>query len=123
VYWADYQVLYRVLQNKHQAVSQGVHRFGKRSLFSYMRAFTKAAQRRITALGAVFQHPVDLFSVPGFHHDNHQHIIVDFIDDPVETLANSIPLLAGKLLRTRRARVTHQFVKAPDYANDIFSGD
>jgi hypothetical protein len=31
VYWADYQVLYRVLQNTHQAVSQGVRRFGKRN--------------------------------------------------------------------------------------------
>jgi hypothetical protein len=26
----------RVLKNKHQAVSQGVRRFGKRSIFSHM---------------------------------------------------------------------------------------
>jgi hypothetical protein len=26
----------RVLKNKHQAVSQGVRRFGKRSIFIYM---------------------------------------------------------------------------------------
>jgi len=48
----------RVFKNKHQAVSQGVRRFGKRSLFSDRWAFTKAAQRRLTASGAVFQHPV-----------------------------------------------------------------
>jgi hypothetical protein len=48
----------RVFKNKHQAVSQGVRRFGKRSIFEDMCAFTKAAQRRITARGAVFQHPV-----------------------------------------------------------------
>jgi len=49
----------RVLKNEHQAVSQGVRRFGKRSIFEDMWAFTKAAQRRITAWGAVFQHPVN----------------------------------------------------------------
>jgi hypothetical protein len=38
----------RVLKNKHQTVSQGVRRFGKRSLFSDGCAFKKAAQRRIT---------------------------------------------------------------------------
>jgi hypothetical protein len=47
----------RALKNKHQAVSQGVRRFGKRSILNDMRAFTKAAQRRITASSAVFQHP------------------------------------------------------------------
>ncbi len=61
--------------------------------------------------------------LPCFHHDNHQNIVVDFIDDPVETLANPIPLLAGKLLTTRRMRVIHQFIKALDDTNDIFSGD
>jgi hypothetical protein len=35
----------RVLKNKHQAVSPGVRRFGKRSIFNDIRAFTKAAQR------------------------------------------------------------------------------
>jgi hypothetical protein len=38
-----------VLKYKHQAVSQGVRRFAKRSIFSDMLAFTKAAQRQITA--------------------------------------------------------------------------
>jgi len=47
-----------VLKNEHQAVSQGVRRLGKRSLFNKMWAFPKTAQRRITARGAVFQHPV-----------------------------------------------------------------
>jgi hypothetical protein len=46
-----------VLQNRHQAVSQGVRRFGKRSIFEDISAFTKAAPRRITAAGAVFQNP------------------------------------------------------------------
>jgi len=53
-----------VLKNKHQAVSQGVRRFEKRSIFIDMWAFTKAAQRRITARGAVFQHPVRLLRHP-----------------------------------------------------------
>jgi hypothetical protein len=35
-----------VLKNKHQAVSQGVRRFEKRSIFIYMRAFAKAALRK-----------------------------------------------------------------------------
>jgi hypothetical protein len=38
-----------VFKNKRQAVSQGVRRFGKRSIFSNMGVFTKAAQRWITA--------------------------------------------------------------------------
>jgi hypothetical protein len=49
--------LNRALKNKHQAGSQGERRFGKRSLLSDRWAFTKAAQRWITALGVVFQHP------------------------------------------------------------------
>jgi hypothetical protein len=47
----------RVFKNKHPAVSHGVRCFGKRSLCIDRWAFTKAAQRRITACGAVFQHP------------------------------------------------------------------
>jgi len=43
-----------VLKNEHPAVSQGVRRFGKRSLFIDARAITKAAQRWITAAGTVF---------------------------------------------------------------------
>jgi hypothetical protein len=39
----------RASKNKHRAVSQGVRRFGKRSILLDMRAFKKAAQRRITA--------------------------------------------------------------------------
>jgi hypothetical protein len=50
-----------LLKNKHQAVSQGVRRFGKRSLFSGGLAFAIAAQRRITASDAAFN-PV---SAPG----------------------------------------------------------
>jgi len=30
------ELIYRVFKNKHQAVSQGVRRFGKRSIFSDM---------------------------------------------------------------------------------------
>jgi hypothetical protein len=56
--WSAENSFNRVLKNKHQAVSQGVRRFGKRSILDDMRAFTIAAQRRITVSGAVFQHPV-----------------------------------------------------------------
>jgi len=52
----------RVLKNKHPAVSQGVRRFGKRSLFlSTCEQLKKIAQRRITASGAYFQCPVKVF--------------------------------------------------------------
>jgi hypothetical protein len=38
-----------MLKNKYRAVSPGARRFGKRSILANMGAFTKAAQRRITA--------------------------------------------------------------------------
>jgi len=34
--WSAENSFNRVLKNKHQAVSQGVRRFGKRSLFGHM---------------------------------------------------------------------------------------
>jgi peroxiredoxin len=55
-------MLNRVLKNKYQAVSQGGRRFGKRSIFGHMWAFAIAAQRRMTALDAVFQHPVKVLT-------------------------------------------------------------
>lgn len=44
----------RLLKNMHRAVSQAAWRFGKRSIQAGMGAFKRAAQRRITARGAVF---------------------------------------------------------------------
>jgi chromosome condensin MukBEF MukE localization factor len=52
----------RVLKNNYQAVSQGVRRFGKRSIFIHMCASTKASQRRITTLDTVFRHPAKIRS-------------------------------------------------------------
>jgi hypothetical protein len=47
-----------VLKNKHQPSAKACGVLDKRSIFIDIGAFTKAAQRRITASGAVFQHPV-----------------------------------------------------------------
>jgi hypothetical protein len=39
----------RLFKNKHQAVSQGARRFGKRSIFIICEHLQNAVQRRITA--------------------------------------------------------------------------
>jgi hypothetical protein len=36
VFYSESNSTFKVFKNKHQAVSQGVRRFGKRSIFCYM---------------------------------------------------------------------------------------
>ncbi len=49
--------------------------------------------------------PVVCFSVADLHDHHDQLIVSDFIDDSINTLANPITLLTGKLLHAWRARV------------------
>jgi hypothetical protein len=65
----------------------------------------------------------DIATVPDLHHDDREHVIVNLVDDTVNTFAESVPFPAGQLLASRRPRIFSQCFKAFQNPNNVLPGN
>ena len=69
--------------------------------------------------GVLLAASVDVTSMADFDDHDHQKIVLDFVDDPVRTLTNPIPLLSRQFLAARSARILCQGIDARQDAGYI----
>ena len=58
-------------------------------------------------LGRSLINPVNIPPVANLNHDDLQNIILNFVDDAIESLAQPISLLTGQFFASRGAGVFH----------------
>jgi len=66
--------------------------------------------------------PVNIRPVPDLHHDDHQNVILNLVDDAIDALAQPIPFLSGEFFASRGQGVFSQLLKAFQDTMDVLCG-
>jgi hypothetical protein len=67
----------------------------------------------LSACSDLLEGAVDIPTVPQLNHYDHKFVVLDLVDDSISPLSDTVPIVAGKLLTTRRSGIRPQALNSP----------